>query len=210
VQYGGIWFILDVCLRANGHGHKLHSLKDVFAYPHLSPLAPTAPAKPTMSLIARQTIIVYPQVCCKSLGRTCLHNFLGGEIRPDKNPLCTLLVLLIAPNKTQVRKVSSNSTKFTSPQRKFTLPVANSQPLTMSHSPSTIFSSITSRPSRFREEMSERMPKPEITRRDTFDDFVPPECLSTWKAEDDKKVAKKKRRIGEKLKETMKEMRRKE
>jgi hypothetical protein len=54
VHYGAAWFILGVWLRANGHGHKLHSLNDVFAYRHLSPLAPTAPAKPTMSLIVRQ------------------------------------------------------------------------------------------------------------------------------------------------------------
>jgi hypothetical protein len=52
--------------------------------------------------------------------------------------------------------------------------------------------------------------KPTITRQDTFDDFVPPEQMSTWKTEDDQKAAKKKGRIGEKLKEKMKRLRRKE
>jgi hypothetical protein len=52
--------------------------------------------------------------------------------------------------------------------------------------------------------------RPKITRQDTFDSFVSPERLSTWKAEDDKKAAKKNGRIGEKMKEKMKGLRRKE
>jgi hypothetical protein len=59
--------------------------------------------------------------------------------------------------------------------------------------------------------MSDQMPsKPKITRRDTFDDFVPAERLSTWKVEDEKKASKKKGRIGEKLKDRMKDLRKKE
>jgi hypothetical protein len=59
--------------------------------------------------------------------------------------------------------------------------------------------------------MSEKMPKPQVTRRDTFDDFVPPERLSTWKDEDEKKAAKKKKRgIGSKFKEGLKGLRKHE
>jgi hypothetical protein len=58
--------------------------------------------------------------------------------------------------------------------------------------------------------MSQQMPKLQVTRRDTFDDFVPPECLSTWKDEDEKKASKKKGGIGSKFKEGLKGLRKHE
>jgi hypothetical protein len=59
--------------------------------------------------------------------------------------------------------------------------------------------------------MSQQMPKPQVTQRDTFDDFVPPERLSTWKDEDEKKAAKKKKGgVGSKFKEGLKGLRKHE
>lgn len=77
----------------------------------------------------------------------------------------------------------------------------------------TSSNSTTPRPLRFREEleMSQQRPKPQVTRRDTFDDFVPPERLGTWKDEDEKKAAKnKKGGIGFKFKKGLKGLRKHE
>jgi hypothetical protein len=66
-------------------------------------------------------------------------------------------------------------------------------------------SSSTSRPSRFHEELGRDAHPRKITRRDTgFEDFVPPESLSTWKVEDEKKKAKK---IAARVKEGLKVLR---
>jgi hypothetical protein len=53
-------------------------------------------------------------------------------------------------------------------------------------------SSPSSRPSRFHEALSCDTSPPKVTRLATgFEDFVPPERLSSWKVEDEKKAAKK-------------------
>jgi hypothetical protein len=71
-----------VGLKGNGHSSMLHSLNNVFAQRQLS-----LPCKAHNVLFhTSNTYIADSQVCCQCLGRICLHNLLGGEIRPDKNP----------------------------------------------------------------------------------------------------------------------------